>query len=194
MNHQNPLSLLAAQIECAKSHARHTREAGHAADAIEKIIRSLRLTYAATAAGLGRQEAGPQAFALEVGFDRQHTMHLGDRPVPVSGAYIEALFMEAGLRLEAGQVIQLEAELVRDLVDEALGRIAHDQAMAEKERAELEAILTRPQDFRLESVETAIGEAKSKADKVRHRKVSLLAAGLALDDLGEPKSRPQRAA
>ncbi len=194
MNRMSQLSSLAAQIECAKSYARSAREAGQAADTIEKIIRGLRTTYAAAAAGLGRQDAGPRAFVLEVGVDRQHTMFLGDRPVPVSGAYIQALLQEAGLRLEAGQVILLDTELVRDLIEEALGRLAHDQAMAEKERAELQAALTRSREFRLESAEAAIGVVMDKADGIHRRKAALLYAGLALEELGEPKSRPPRAA
>jgi hypothetical protein len=192
MEKESQLSLLAAQIECAKSKAERAREVGEDASAIEKIVGSLRLTYAALAAGLGTEETRPQAFELRAGRVREHSVVLGDQPVPVNGPYLEAVLREAGLELAPGQVILLEAELVRDLVEEALGRIAHDQARAEKERAELEAVLARTPGFRLESVENAIGDALAKREEVR-RKVALLSAGLALDELREQKGC-QRAA
>src|ERR1043165_168605 len=156
MELRSQLSLLAAQIECAKSRAVRAREVGEDASAIEKIVGSLRLTYAALAAGLGPDEDRPQAFELRAGRVREHSVVLGDRPVPVNGPYLEAVLDEAGLELAPGQVILLEAELVRDLVEEALGRIAHDQARAEKERAELEAILEPAPGFRLECAEKVI--------------------------------------
>ena len=154
----------------------------------------LRLTLAAALSGLDPGKIEPQAFVLEAGPFREHTIKLGDRSVPVNGPYLEALLKQAGLKLEPQQVILLEAGLVRDLVEEALGRIALDQAMAEKERAELQAVLTRAPGFRLESVEDAIGEALDKVDGIRRRKAALLYAGLAVDELSEPTGRPQRAA
>ena len=194
MNRESWLSLLAAQIECAKSHARRMRESGMDATAIDRIVGSLRLTLAATLSGLDPRRVVPPGFILEAGRDREHEMKLGVRSMPVSGAYAMALLREAGLELAPGQVILLEDELVRDLVEEALGRLAHDQAMAEKERSELEAVLTRCPEFRLESVENALGEALDKADGIRRRKAALLYAGLALDELSEQTGRPKRAA
>jgi hypothetical protein len=188
------LSLLAAQIECAKSHVRSARESGKDASAIERIVGSLRLTLAATLAGLEPCRVVPSGFTLEAGRGREHEMKLGDQSVPISSAYAVALLHEAGLELAPGQVILLEAELVRDLVEEALGRIAFDQATAERERSELQAVLTRSTEFRLESVETSLEEALSKADGIRRRKTALLCAGLALDELSEHKRRPERAA
>jgi hypothetical protein len=194
MERESQLSLLAAQIECAKSKAKRAREVGDDTSAIDKIVGSLRLTFAALAAGLGSDEALPQAFELRAGRIREHSVTLGDRSVPVNGPYLQAVLGEAGLELAPGQVILLEAEFVRDLVEEALSRVAHDQATAEKERAELEAVLARTPDFRLESVENAIGDALAKREEVRRRKVALLSAGLTLDELVEHKGRPQRAA
>jgi hypothetical protein len=186
MERESTLSLIAAQIECAKSKAERARQVGEDPSAIEKIVGSLRLTYAALAAGLGPELARPQAFLLAAGRVREHSVILGDRPVPVSRPYLESLLSEAGVELAPGQVILLEAELVRDLVEEALGRVAHEQAVAEKAKAELEAVLARS-GFRMESVENAIGDALAKRDDVRRRKVALVAAGLALDDLREQK-------
>jgi hypothetical protein len=194
MKRESQLSLLAAQIECAKSRARRARETGEDDASIERIVASLRLTLAAVLAGLDLGKPQPQAFVLEAGRLREHTIKLGDRSVPVSGPYLESLLTRAGLELEPQQVILLEAELIRDLVEEALGRIAHDQAMAEKERAEIQAVLTRAPEFRLESVESAIGEALDKADGIRRRKAALLYAGLALDELSESTGRSKQAA
>ncbi len=194
MKRESQLSLLAAQIECAKSHARRQRESGMDATAINRIVGSLRLTLAATLSGLDPCRVVPPGFVLKAGRGREHEMKLGVQSMPVSGAYAGALLEEAGLELAPGQIILLEAELVRDLVEEALGRLAHDQAMAEKERAELHAVLTRCPEFRLESVESALGEALDKADGIRRRKAALLYAGLALDELSEQTGRPKRAA
>jgi hypothetical protein len=194
MERESLLSLLAAQIECAKSQVRRARESGRDASAIERIVGSLRLTLAAVLSGLDPLRTVPSGFILEAGRGREPLMKLGDQSVPVGSAYIGALLGEAGVELAPGQVILLDAELVRDLVEEALGRIAFDQAMAEKERAELQAALTRTPDCRLESVETAIGEILDKTDGIRRQKAALLFAGLALDELGEEKVRPKRAA
>jgi len=192
MERESQLSLLAAQAECAKSRAERAREVGEDPSAIEKIVGSLRLTLAALAAGLDPGEARPQAFLLAAGRVREHSVILGDRPVPVSRPYLESLLREAGVELAPGQLILLEAELVRDLVEEALGRVAHEQAMAEKAKAELEAVLARS-GLRMESAQNAIGDALAKRDDVRRRKVALVAAGLALDEIREQKGRPRAA-
>ena len=194
MKRESQLSLLAAQIECAKSQARRARKSGEDDAPIKRIVASLRLTLAAVLSGLDPGKTEPQAFVLEAEPHREHAIKLGDRLVPVSGPYLEDLLKQAGLALEPQQVILLEAGLVRDLVEEALGRIAHDQAIAEKERAEIQAVLRRAPEFRLESVENAIGESLDKADGIRRRKAALLFAGLALDELSEPQGRSQRAA
>lgn len=189
MERESTLSKLAAQIECAKSKAEQAREVGKDTSAIEKVARSLRMTLASQLAGLEPDKTLPQAFELRAGRVREHSVVLGDRSVPVSGPYLEAVLSDAGLELAPGQVILLEAELVRDLVEEALGRVAHDQAMAERQKAELEAILNRTPGARKGSVENAIGNALAKREDVRRRKVALLSAGLALDELGEQNGR-----
>src|SRR5688572_7060260 len=121
MHKESMLSLLAVQISCAKSKAERARRVGEDSSAIEKIVGSLRLTYAALAAGLDPEAARSQAFELRAGRVREHSVTLGDRSVPVSWPYLESLLSEAGVELAPGQVILLEAELVRDLVEEALG-------------------------------------------------------------------------
>ena len=194
MKRESTSSSLAAQIECAKSYARRARESGKDASVIDRIIGSLRLTLAAVLSGLDSCRMGPPGFVLEAGRDGEHEMKLGDRSVPVSGAYAGSLLREAGVELSPGQLILLDEGLVRELVEEALGRVARDQALAERERAELEAVLTRSPESRLDSVEASIGEALGKADGIRRRKAALLFAGLTLDEHLEQKDRPERAA
>jgi hypothetical protein len=194
MNQESPLSLLAGQILCVKSHARRARESGEDPAPIDKIVGSLRLTLAAALSGRTPKDVDATAFVLEAGVVREHTVTLGDRSVPVSGSYLEALLHRAGLQLAPQQVLLLEAGLVRDLVEEALGRIAHDQAEIAREKARLEAILRRTPDLHEGILEEASREASSKAEDVRHRKVELLSAGLALDELSEQKASPKRVA
>jgi len=195
-------SLLAAQAQCAKSQAAALREVGQDASAIEKIVGSLRLTYAAVAQGLLPEKAGPEAFVLRIGRTGEHEVMLGDRQVPVSGPYIRVLFKEAGLALRPGQVILLEAGLVRDLLEEALARVAHDQAMAEREKAALEAVFGRCPKIRAElpekvfddAVKRAFEDSLEKREEARRRKVALLSAGFTLDEQREQNGRSQRAA
>lgn len=194
MNQESQLSLLASQILCVKSRAERARESGEDFAPIDKIVGSLRLTLAATLSGRTTKDVDAPAFVLEAGVVREHTVTLGDRSVPVSGSYLEALLQTAGLQLAPQQVLLLEAGLVRDLVEEALGRIAHDQAEIVREKARLEAILRRSPDLEVEILGKASREASSKAEDVRHRKVALLSAGLALDELTEQKASPKRAA
>jgi len=194
MNHQSQLWLLASQILCVKSRARRARESGEDPAPLEQIVGSLRLTLAAVLSGQTPKDVEAPAFVLEAGIVREHTVTLGDRSVPVSGSYLEALLRNAGLQLEPEQVLLLEADLVRNLVEEALGRIAHDQAEIAREKARLEAILRRTPDLQEGILEKASQEASSKAEDVRHRKVALLSAGLALDELAEQQGLPDRAA
>ena len=194
MNQESPLSLLAEQILCVKSRARRARESGEDPAPIEKIVGSLRLTLAAALSGRTPKDVETPAFVLEAGIVREHTVTLGDRSVPVSGSYLEAILRTSGLQLAPRQVLLLEAGLVRDLVEEALGRIAHDQAEVAREEARLEAILRRTPDLHEGILEKASRKASGKAEDVRHRKVELLSAGLALDERTEPKCPPERAA
>jgi len=194
MNHHSQLSLLASQILCVKSRARRACLSGEDPLPIERIVGSLRLTLAAVLSGQSPKDVEAPAFVLEAGVVREHTVTLGDSTVPVSGSYLEALLRNAGLQLAPQQVLLLEAGLVRDLVDEALGRIAHDQAEIALEKARLEAILRRSPDLPEGILEQASRDASTKAEDVRHRKVALLSAGLALDEPAEPTGRPDRAA
>jgi hypothetical protein len=116
MKRESQLALLSAQVESAKSRAERAREAGRDASAIQKIVGSLRLTLAAQIAGLPPVKAGPQAYLLAAGRVRERSVVLGERPVPVSGPYFKALLSEVGLEFAPGQVILVEAEIVRDLV------------------------------------------------------------------------------
>ena len=202
MEKESMLSLLAAQTHCAKSQAAALREVGQDASAIEKkIVGSLRLTYAAMAQGLLPEKAGPEAFLLRIGRTGEHEVMLGDRPVPVSGPYVRVLFKEAGIALWPGQVILLEASLVRDLLEEALARVAHDQAMAERERSALEAVFGRcpkiqaelPEKVFDDAVKRAFEDSLEKREDVRRRKVALLSAGFALDEQREQNGRSRAA-
>jgi hypothetical protein len=202
MEKKSMLSLLAAQTQCAKSRAASVREVGQDASAIEKkIVGSLRLTYAALAQGFLPDKVDPQAYVLRINRTGEHEVKLGDRPVPVSGPYVRVLFKEAGLALRPGQVILLEAGLVRDLLEEALARVAHDQATADRERAALETVFGRCRQFESEfpekvfedAVKRAFEDASEKGEEARRRKVALLAADFALDEHLEQKGRSRAA-
>jgi hypothetical protein len=176
------LSMLAAQIECARSRADQKRETREDVSVIESIIDTLRLNYASRSAGLDPRVYGPWTFVLEVNGHREPLVRHGERHVPVNDVYVKHLFTEAGLELVPGQVLLLDLALVRDLVEEALGDIGHEEAQIAKTKAELNGILARAPGFRMESVEAALDSTESMAERVRSRKVDLIAASLLASD------------
>jgi hypothetical protein len=71
------------------------------------------------------------------------------------------------------------------LVEQALGQIAHEQAVIEKHKAQLEEILSSGPGHHRESVESALGSTEQLAVRVRSRKVDLIATSLAASDVME---------
>jgi len=178
-------STLARQIEAARSQADFQDEGGDGARLIESIFRSLRVTYLALSTGLDPWRDAVHAFVLEVTGSGEHVLHQGGLPVPVNSRHFEQLFWNAGIELLPGQILLLETELAKQAVEDALGRLALEHALAERERAQRRAgiddALTLPREEELE----ALQELERKSSALWERKIELVAASLVADELLE---------
>jgi hypothetical protein len=179
------LSMLAARIVRARDHADWERGPGEKDEMAEFVLSSLRLTYAAYLSGLDPRDLSPGTFVLETRSPREHLVrHLG-RPVPVNGAYLSRVLADQDLDLAPGEILFLDPRLVADLVEQALGQIAHEELVIRKLKAELEEIARCAGGHSMESLKSALGSTEEMAVKVRSRKVDLIATSLAASDVME---------
>ncbi|HXX92150.1 MAG TPA: hypothetical protein VEN81_00860 [Planctomycetota bacterium] len=159
------LALIARQIEAARFELDLRRRLGEDLGLVRGILSGLRLTFLATSVGLEPRRDLCPGFALEVQPGGEMVLFHDGQPVPVFGPYVGYIFSAAGVDLEIGQSLLVEPELAKDFIEEALGRLAREQAWLEWEFA-------------------ASGLAE-----VWERKIELVAASLAADALMERRAR-----
>jgi hypothetical protein len=178
-------STLARQIEAARSQAGFLEDEGDGVRLLEAIFRSLRVTYLALSTGLDPWKDTVHAFVLEVKENGDHVLHHGGHPVPVNSRHFEQLFWYSGIELLPGQVLLLDPELAKQAVEEALGRLALEHALAERERAlrkaGIDEALTLPREEDLD----ALQELDRRTSALWERKIELVAASLVADELLE---------
>ena len=173
------LATLAQQIELARRRA-DLDESGSGLGLA--LFHSLRTTYLAISTGLDPwKDAGP-LFLLTVTNTGEHLLLQGGQPVPVNSPYLAGLFGSAGIDLLPGQLLLLEPELAKDAVEEALGSLALEQALADRERCRrreaLDDALTLPPQEELDLLRSA----EERSHLLGDRKIDLIAASLVADD------------
>ena len=179
MESRRLLNALARQIDLA----RRLADSPEAPDDLRRaVFHSLRLTFLAISTGLDPRKDAGQLFTLTVSHTGEHLLLHGGQPVPVNASYLASLFWSAGIELVAGQHLLLETELAKDAVEEALGRLALEQALADRDRLRRrEAVddgLALPPQKDLE----ALRLAEERADELWDRKIELVAASLIADE------------
>lgn len=179
MESRRLLSALARQIEIA----RRKPDGAEGSDPLRlAVFRSLRLTYLAISTGLDPRKDAGRLFTLTVSHTGEHLLLHGGQPVPVNAPYLASLFWSAGIELVAGQTLLLETEIAQDAVEEALGRLALEQALADRDRLRrreaLDDGLVLPPQKDLE----ALRVAEERADELWDRKIELVAASLIADE------------
>jgi hypothetical protein len=164
------LSSLARQIELARN-AAETQE--DPAGLLRPLFHSLRVTFLALSSGVDPRKDASHLFTLHVTDTGLPLLLQGGQQIPLHTDFLPELFESAGIDLLPGQTILLESEIAKAAIEEALGRVALDQAEAERERP-------------------TTGEAlETKKNLLWDRKIDLIAASLIADDYLEQATDPE---
>lgn len=185
MESKRLFATLALQIEAARNQTDLGDDAGPDASVVGAILRSLRLTYLALSSGLNPWKDVTQSFVLEVTADGDIRLYHADHPVSIDGVHLEQLFETAGVDLRPGQILLLDAELAKRAIEEALGKLALEQAIAEHARDQRKAVideaLTMPYEDDVEALQTL----ERQTSELWERKIELVAASLVADEILE---------
>ena len=182
------LATLARQIDIARR--RPDYEEGRS-ELARAVFHSLRVTYLALSTGLDPRKDASHLFLLTVSHTNEHLLLQGGQPVPVNSPYLASLFWTAGIDLLPGQTLLLEAEIAKDAVEEALGSLALEQALAERELSRLKETLDDALLLPSQGVLDALRAAEERSNLLWDRKIELVAASLVADEYLE-RSRDLR--
>jgi hypothetical protein len=173
------LATLAQQIDVARHQADLEESRSELGPA---LLHSLRTTYLAISTGLDPRKDAGHLFILTVLPTGEHLLLQGGQPVPVNSPYLAALFGSAGIDLLPEQLLLLEPELAKDAVEEALGGLALEQALADQDRSRrlemLDNALTLPPQEDLD----LLRGAEERSNLLWDRKIELVAANLVADE------------
>ncbi|MBV8879977.1 MAG: hypothetical protein JO332_08445 [Planctomycetaceae bacterium] len=173
------LAILAKQIDVARRLAAREDDPDTLSHA---LFQSLRVTYLAITTGLDPRKEVQHLFILAVSHTGEALLLQGGQPVPINSPYLASLFWTAGIELLPGQMLLLEPELAKDAIEEALGGLALEQALADRERCRrrerLDDALSLPPQEDLD----ALREAEERSTLLWDRKIELLAASLVADE------------
>ena len=131
------VSTLAEQMLKAKARATKARAEGKDARSIESIDRSYRQTLACVVQLRDPREIAAKGFSLVVKPTGETAVRHRERTLPVSEHYLKSLFAEAGVDLVSGQIVLLDAVVVKLLVEEALGAVSREETQLRDAKARL---------------------------------------------------------
>ena len=186
MNMKSLMSTLARQIDAATILAEFERRPG-VEDPVpaESILCSLRRTYRALSSGLDPLKDARHLFTVSIAESGEHLLTQDGALVPANPPFLAYLFWTVGVELVPGQFVFVEPDVAKLAIEEALGRVALDQAFTEREwvtrRAAIEVATTRP---RPEDLET-LRRLETRASLLWDRKRELVAASLIAEEFLE---------
>ena len=173
------LATLARQIEVTRASA----EVEEARVGLTRaLFHSLRVTYLALSTGLDPRKAGPPLFTLLVTDTGLPLLMQGGRPVPVNSPFLAELFWSAGVELQPGQTFLIEPEIAKAAAEEALGGVALEQALADRERAQRRAAIEEALTLPAQSELDALAALETRRNLLWDRKIELVAATLVADE------------
>ncbi len=189
MDMKGLMSALAYQIDAATLHAGFERRlATRDRGPVESILRSLRVTHLALSTGFDPRKDAPHLFSLNVTERGDYVLTQDGAAVPVNLPYLTYLFWSAGVELLPGQFVLVEPDVAKLVIEEALGRVALDQAFTEREwvtqRSALEVSAALPRREELD----ALRDLEARASQLWDRKLELIAASLLADEALERAS------
>jgi len=173
------LTTLARQIEVTR--ASTEVEEAHVG-LTRALFHSFRVTYLALATGLDPRKDASPLFTLHVTDAGLPLLMQGGQPVPVNGSFLAELFWAAGVELQPGQILLLEPEIAKAAAEEALGGIALEQALADRERAQRRAAIEEALTLPAQSDLDALAALEARRNLLWDRKIELVAATLVADE------------
>jgi len=173
------LSTLARQIEVTR--ASTEVEEAHVG-LTRALFNSFRVTYLAVSAGLDPQRDASHLFTLLVTDIGLPLLMHGGQPVPINGPFLAELFWSAGVELQPGQTLLLEPEIAKAAAEEALGGVALEQALADRERAQRRAAIEEALALPAQSDLDALAALETRRNLLWDRKIELVAAALVADE------------
>jgi hypothetical protein len=105
----------------------------------EAVARCLRKTLAAIAQLRTLEEVTSKGFSLSVMEDGTIFVRHSGRVLPIGTGFPRHLFKEQGIDLVPAQVLLLDPAVAKEIVEEALGDIAHQEARVRSAKALLVA-------------------------------------------------------
>jgi len=170
MDPRRLLATLAQQIDITRYRA--DLDQGRS-DLSLALFHSLRVTYLAISTGLDPRKDAGHLFLLTVSGSGEHLLLQGGQPVPVNSPYLASLFWSVGIELLPGQILLLESEIAKDAVQEALGGLALEQALADRDLCRRREALDHALALRV---------AEERSNLLWDRKIELVAASLVADE------------
>jgi len=131
------VSTLAEQMLQAKARAAEAQAQGKDARPIESIDRSIRQTLACIVQLRDPREVATKGFSLVIKVTGETAVRHREKTLPVSESYLRSLFKAAGVELVPGQVLLLDAVIVRLLVEEALGAVSREETQLRDAKSRL---------------------------------------------------------
>jgi hypothetical protein len=179
MEASRQLATLAKQIDLVR---RRADPSEGRSDLDLPLIHSLRTTYLAISTGLDPRKDAAHLFILVVSHTGEHLLLQGGQPVPVNGPHLAALFGASGIDLVPGQMLLLEPDLAKEAIEEALGGLALEQALADRERCRRREVLDDALALPPQGDLDAFRQAEERSNLLWDRKIELLAASLVADE------------
>lgn len=173
------LATLARQIEVTRA-SNEVEEAR--VELTRALFHSFRVTYLALSTGLDPRKEEPPLFTLLVTEAGLPVLLQGGRPVPVNSPFLAEFFGSAGVELQPGQLILLEPEIAKAAAEEALGGVALEQALADRERAQRRAAIEEAPTLPAQSDVDALAALETRRNLLWNRKIELVAATLVADE------------
>lgn len=122
------VSVLAGQMLATKARATLARSQGKEAALIEAIERSLRRTLGVIVQIGDPRTLWGEGFSIVERTEGVICVQHRERDLPISSSYLQSLLEEAGVELEAGQVLLPDGDLLIALVEEALEALGQEEA------------------------------------------------------------------
>jgi len=173
------LSSLARQIEVTRSASEN--EAAHAG-LTRALFDSLRRTFLALSAGLDPRKDASHLFTLTMADTGLPLLMQGGQPLPVNSSFLASLFESAGIEPLPGQTLLLEPEIAKAAIEEALGAVALEQAMADRELAQRRASSPESRSRPLDHDLDGLAALETRRNLLWDRKIELVAASLVADE------------
>jgi hypothetical protein len=131
------VSRLAEGLIGAQERASLERAKGREPRMALAVIRSLRRTLASIVQLRDPRVVGATGFLLTVSSEGEPVVRHVGRTLLIPGSLVRELFKEAGAELGAGQVILLDPEVAKSMIEDALAALSREEAGLREEKSKL---------------------------------------------------------